>query len=266
MQLTGLFIYPIKACAGIALAQADVVQRGLAHDRRYMLVDRAGTFVTQRTLPQLCRVATALDHTRIAVSATGRPELSLPLELRSGESFEPTPYQVWGSSGWALRHPEGSRWFSDYLDDDVSLVFMPDDERRAVNPARARPDDIVSFADGYPMLLISEASLDELNRRLDEPLEMRRFRPNLVISGCEPHAEDGFSTLRIGEVSFRGVKRCDRCVVTTIDPDTGEKGKEPLRTLAQYRLEDGKVWFGMNLIHDGSGTLRLGDSVQVQGQ
>jgi uncharacterized protein YcbX len=266
VQLTGLFIYPIKACAGIALTQAEVVQRGLAHDRRYMLVDRAGTFVTQRTLPQLCRVATALDGSRLAVSAPDRPELSLPLELRSGDGFEPAPYQVWSSSGWALRHPEGSRWFSDYLNDDVSLVFMPDDERRAVNPARARPGDIVSFADGYPMLLISEASLDELNRRLDEPLEMRRFRPNLVISGCEPHAEDGFSTLCIGEVSFRGVKRCDRCVVTTINPDTGEKGKEPLRTLAQYRLEDGKVWFGMNLIHDGCGALRLGDSVHVQGQ
>jgi len=144
---------------------------------------------------------------------------------------------------------------------------MPDSERRVVNPERARPGDIVSFADGYPMLLISEASLSDLNRRLDEPLEMRRFRPNLVIAGAEPYSEDGMAALRIGEVTFRGVKRCDRCVVTTINPDTGEKGKEPLRTLAKYRLEDGKVWFGMNLIHDGSGRLKLGDPVvPLQGQ
>jgi uncharacterized protein YcbX len=147
------------------------------------------------------------------------------------------------------------------LDDEVSLLYMPDSERRAVNPNRARPGDIVSFADAYPLLLISEASLAALNQRLDAPVEMRRFRPNLVISGCEPYAEDGFSALSIGPLTFRGVKRCERCVVTTVDPATAEQGKEPLRTLARYRQSEGKVWFGMNLIHDGPGTLRLGDPV-----
>jgi uncharacterized protein YcbX len=266
VQLSGIFIYPIKACAGIALQHADVVERGLSHDRRYMIVDSAGKFVTQRQLPQLCRVTTALEGSQLIVAGPNRNTLELPLALERSAGFEATAYEVWGSQGSALRHPRGSRWFSDYLGADVSLVYMPDDERRAVNPARARPGDIVSFADGYPLLLISEASLAELNRRLDFPLEMRRFRPNLVISGCEPHAEDGFQDLRIGALTFRGVKRCDRCVVTTIDPETGDKGKEPLRTLAQYRLEDGKVWFGMNLIHDGAGTLHVGDTVSVQGQ
>ncbi len=266
MRLSGIFVYPIKACGGVTLEQADVVERGLAHDRRYMLVDRAGTFISQRTLPQLCRVSTALTERGIVVAAPARAQLELPLALASGGGVKPTEYRVWDSSGTALCHPEGSRWFSELLNDDVSLVYMPESEQREVNPARARPGDIVSFADGYPLLLICEASLEELNRRLDEPLPMRRFRPNLVISGCAPHAEDGFAQLSIGGVSFRGVKRCDRCVVTTIDPDTGEKGKEPLRTLAQYRLEDGHVWFGMNLIHDGSGTLRVGDSVTAHGQ
>jgi uncharacterized protein YcbX len=171
------------------------------------------------------------------------------------------PYRVWDSVGSALEHPSGSRWFSELLNDDVSLLYMPDSERRDVNPNRARPGDIVSFADGYPLLLMSEASLADLNQRLAEPIEMRRFRPNLVISGCEPYAEDGFATLRIAGLSFRGVKRCERCVVTTIDPDTAEQSKEPLRTLSHYRLDDGKVWLGMNLIHDGCGTLRLGDAV-----
>lgn len=267
MRLTGIFVYPIKACGGIALETATVVERGLADDRRYMLVDRAGEFVTQRSVARLCLVRPrfADSDASFELTAPNQRPLELPREL-SGQGLDSVPYRVWSSSGSALRHPEGSRWFSEFLNDEVSLVYMPEAERRAVNPQRARPDDIVSFADGYPMLLISEASLEELNRRLDEPLEMRRFRPNLVISGCAPHAEDGFARLQIGAVAFRGVKRCERCVVTTINPDTGEKSKEPLRTLSHYRLEDGKVWFGMNLIHDGSGTLHVGDAVTVYGQ
>jgi uncharacterized protein YcbX len=176
--------------------------------------------------------------------------------LNDGERVE---CRIWNDTASALCHADGSRWFSDFLNDDVRLVYMPDSERRAVNPKRARRGDIVSFADGYPLLVISEASLADLNSRLSKPLEMRRFRPNLVLADCEPFAEDRFTTLFIGEVSFRAVKRCDRCSVTTVDPSTGERGKEPLRTLAQYRLEDGKVWFGMNLIHDGPGELRVGD-------
>lgn len=263
VRLSGIFIYPIKACAGISLEHADVVERGLSLDRRYMLVDRAGTFVTQRQVSRLCLAKTALDGTSFVVSATGHPPLELPQRLEPG-TLESRAYEVWGYHGPALRHEPGSRWFSEFLDDDVSLLYMPDQERRPVNPSRARPGDVVSFADGYPLLVISEASLADLNSRLAAPLEMRRFRPNLVLADCEPYAEDHFTSLRVGEVSFRAVKRCDRCVVTTIDPDTGERGREPLRTLASYRLEDGKVWFGMNLIHDGPGHLALGDAAHGQ--
>lgn len=253
-------MYPIKACAGIALEQAEVVERGLAGDRRYMLVDRDGTFVTQRELPRLCLVRTAFERDELVVSASGAGSLSLPQQLAEGERV---PFRVWSSEGSALRHPEASRWFSELMNDELSLVYMPDDERRAVNPARARAGDLVSFADGYPLLLLSEESLADLNARLFEPLDMRRFRPNLVISGAEPYAEDDMSSLRIGAVSFRGVKRCERCSVTTVDPDTGERGKEPLRALSHYRQRDGKVWFGMNLIHDHGGQLALGDDVVV---
>jgi uncharacterized protein YcbX len=261
VRLSGLFVYPIKACGGVALEAADLVERGLAHDRRYMLVDRTGTFITQREVPRLCLVGTRFEQESIVVSTPGKSSLALPRQPSSDAALERRVYQVWDDFGNALCHPEGSRWFSELLNDEVSLVYMPDSERRRVNPKRARPSDIVSFADGYPLLLISEASLADLNRRLTEPIEMRRFRPNLVISGCEPYAEDGLAALSIGGVAFRGVKRCDRCVVTTVDPNSGERGEEPLRTLANYRLEDSKVWFGMNLIHDGSGTLRLGDAV-----
>jgi len=263
VRLSGLFVYPIKACGGIALDHADVVERGLACDRRYMLVDRTGTFITQREVPRLCLAKTAFGRDSIVVSTPGAAPLELPRALGAEADFERHVYQVWDSFGSALRHPEGSRWFSEFLNDEVSLVYMPDAERREVNPSRARPGDIVSFADGYPLLLISEASLADLKARLDAPLQMRRFRPNLVISECEPYAEDAFTTLQIGGVAFRAVKRCDRCVVTTVDPDTGERGKEPLRTLSQYRLFEHKVWFGMNLIHDGSGTLRVGDAVEA---
>lgn len=260
MQLSGLFIYPIKACAGIALEHADVVERGLAFDRRYMLVDRTGTFVTQREVPRLCRVATALEHDQLRVWAPDKPALMLPLQPMDLPRAR-RAYRLWDSIGSALEHSAGSRWFSELLDDDVSLLYMPDSERRNVNPNRARPRDIVSFADAYPLMLMSEASLADLNQRLRQPVEMRRFRPNLVISGGEPYGEDDFATVRIGALSFRGVKRCERCVVTTIDPDTAEQSTEPLRTLSHYRLDDGKVWLGMNLIHDGGGTLRLGDAV-----
>lgn len=264
MKLSGLFVYPIKACGGIALGAADVVERGLADDRRYMLVDRTGTFITQREVPRLSLVSTAFAGERVEVSTPGKTSLALPRQPPSGAALERHVYQVWEDFGNALRHAEGSRWFSEFLNDEVSLVYMPDSERRAVNPKRARPGDIVSFADAYPLLLISEASLDDLNQRLAEPVEMRRFRPNLVISGCAPYAEDFFAELSIGGVAFRGVKRCERCVVTTVNPETGVQGKEPLRTLSHYRLEDDKVWFGMNLIHDGSGTLRLGDTALLR--
>jgi uncharacterized protein len=261
VHLSGLFVYPIKACGGIALERADVVERGLAFDRRYMLVDRSDTFITQREVPQLCRVATALEHEQLLVSASGMPRLALPSRPAEDSTFERRPYRVWDSVGSALAHPDGSRWFSELLKDEVTLLYMPDSERRNVNPNRARPGEIVSFADAYPLLLMSEASLHDLNQRLSKPVDMRRFRPNLVISGGEPYNEDGFATVRIGALSFRGVKRCERCVVTTVDPDTGERGEEPLRTLARYRLEDSNVWLGMNLIPDDYGALRVGDAV-----
>ncbi|HEX2875111.1 MAG TPA: MOSC N-terminal beta barrel domain-containing protein [Polyangiaceae bacterium] len=267
MQLTGLFVYPIKACAGVALQESDVVERGLAFDRRYLLVDKTGTFVTQREIPRLCLVQTAFEGERLLVSTAGKPTLQLPKEVSPDSTLAARnrrEWRVWDDVGNAPELAEGSRWFSEFLNDDVSLLYMPDSERRAVNPKRARAGDVVSFADAYPLLLISEASLADLNRRLPAgtaPLEMRRFRPNLVISGCAPYAEDDFRSFRIGGLALRGVKRCERCVVTTVNPDTAEQGSEPLRTLSHYRKDDEKVWFGMNLIHEGSGTLRVGDAV-----
>jgi uncharacterized protein YcbX len=158
---------------------------------------------------------------------------------------------------------EAARWISSFLGADCRVVFMPDDVVRPVDPRYAQPGDRVGFADAYPFLLISQGALGELNRRLKSPLPMNRFRPNLVVDGVPPHAEDGWARIAIGGVMFEVVKPCARCVVTTTDQETGERGHEPLRTLATYRRTNGKVHFGQNLIHQGGGELRVGDAVEV---
>jgi uncharacterized protein YcbX len=257
MRISALYVYPIKACAGVPLTEARVVERGFELDRRWMIVDEGGRFLSQRETPRLALVHPRLATPGFVLSRPDGCELELPLSCETGEFVT---VHVWEQPVRAVRHEPGSLWLSEYLDRSVSLVYMPASERRPTK--RGGPSDIVSFADVYPFLLISQASLDELNRRLEHPLDMRRFRPNIVTSGGTPHVEDAFARVRLGAVWFRGPKRCDRCSVTTVDPDTGERGKEPLRTLAKYRQEDGKVWFGMNLIHEGVGTLRVGDPVE----
>lgn len=257
--VSALYVYPIKSCRGIAVSEWAVAERGFVADRRWMIVDAAGKFVTQRETPELSQVSIALEGDSMRLSAPRLPELVLP---RSFDWGPERSVRIWKDTTEAVEHPAGSAWFSSYLGRPHELVYMPDRHQRAVNPARARAGDIVSFADGYPFLLVSEASLSDLNARLDAPVGMARFRPNIVISGTEPYAEDGYARVQIGEIAFRGPKRCERCVMTTVDPDTGLTGKEPLRTLAKYRLADQKIWFGMNLIHDNLGRLHVGDAVE----
>lgn len=235
-----------------------MLPRGFGADRRWMIVDENGRFVTQRELPQLALVVTELAGDELRLTAPGQSELVLPLAHELGEV---RMVQVWRDQAVGIAHGAGSAWFSAYLGTPHELVYMPDSHQRQVNLERAKPGEIVSFADAYPFLLVSEASLDDLNSRLETPVTMDRFRPNIVVSGTEPFAEDNYARVQIGAVSFRGPKRCERCVVTTVDPMTGERGREPLRTLAKYRLSEQKVWFGMNLIHDHQGVLRVGDAV-----
>jgi uncharacterized protein YcbX len=253
-------VYPIKACRGVRVHEWPVVERGFDADRRWMIVDESGMFLTQREVPRLALVSVAFEAGSLRVSRPGSSPLLLP---RSYDVGPARSVRIWNDLSLGCAHSAGSTWFSEFLGAPHELVYMPDTAHRAVNPARARPGDIVSFADGYPFLLTSEASLADLNRRLAEPIPMERFRPNIVVSGGEAFAEDEYKSLRLGELTFRAAKRCDRCSVTTVDVETGERGKEPLRTLATYRLWDSKVWFGMNLIHDGPGVLRVGDTVHV---
>jgi hypothetical protein len=264
MQVTELNIYPVKSTRRIALSESEVLPRGLPWDRRWMLVDASGKFITGRQHPRLATVQTEIGDNVLHIHAAGHDSLSLPLVPRERRVVEVT---VWKDSvGALLAGSEADAWFSGFLGLDCRLVQMTDDISRGVNPDYGRAGDQVSFADGFPLLVISEASLTDLNSRLDQPVEMRRFRPNLVIDGDLPYAEDDWRRIRVGEVEFEGVKNCSRCVFTTIDPDTGEKSPdmEPLRTLSSYRRRpEGGVYFGQNLIPRGAGVIRVGDSVTV---
>lgn len=263
--LSAISIYPIKSLKGITLSESTVEKRGLRHDRRWMLTDRGGMFFTQREVPKMAAVTIAVDDGGLTASAEGVEAIRIPYKPAHGSRQRVT---VWQSEVEGLVY-NGivSEWFSDVLGRACQLVLMPEDATRKVNPDFAvRPDgDVVSFADGYPFLLIGEGSLADLNSRLSRPVPMNRFRPNLVISGSDAFAEDTWRKIKIGDTIFHVVKPCARCVTTTVDQARGEfAGKEPLKTLATYRQTDGKVMFGQNLIAEmPGGTLRIGDQVEI---
>jgi uncharacterized protein YcbX len=261
VTLSGLYVYPIKSCAGISLQRSDLNATGLRHDRRWMLVDETGEFMSQRTHPRMALISVRFAPERMIVSAPDMDELEVPLYPQTGESIDVC---VWGDTNrGALVSEEADRWFGEYLEFPCRLVHKPDDDPRLVDSSFAESGDQVGFADGFAFLLISEASLQDLNSRLEEPLPTNRFRPNFVVRGCGPYAEDGWSQLRIGSVPFRVAEPCPRCAITTVDQETGVRGKEPLRTLAAYRKSDGEVFFGRNLIQDALGTVQLGDPVEI---
>jgi uncharacterized protein YcbX len=261
LTLSSLYFYPVKSLRGIALERAPVDGRGIHFDRHWMVVDSKGDFVTQRQFPRMALIRTALTPTGLRLTAPEQMDLDIAFEP---EQIEQQRVQVWGDN--CLAQSAGAKaaaWLSQFLGLDCRLFFMPESTRREVDPTYAAPTDQVGFADGFPFLLISEASLADLNQRLEQPLPMARFRPNLVVSGCEPYAEDSWKRIRIGELTFRVAKPCSRCVIPTINPETAEKSVEPLRTLNSYRREGNKVYFGQNLLHDGIGELKAGMLVEV---
>jgi hypothetical protein len=261
ITLSELYIYPVKSAAGTAATRATVDSRGLAGDRRWMVVDEQREFLTQRSHPRLALISVIAYPDRLALAAPGMP----PLTVAAPAIGAPTmPVQVWGDVCDAVPAVgEPASWLSGFLGETVDLVYMPDATRREVVRESGDPPALVGFADGFPFLLLSEASLDDLNRRMATPLPMDRFRPNLVVRGCDPYAEDSWRRIRIGEIAFDVVKPCSRCSTTTVDQLTGERGKEPLATLARYRRVGTEVMFGQNLIHAGEGELCVDDEVTV---
>jgi uncharacterized protein YcbX len=260
-SLSGLYVYPIKSCAGISLESAALDPTGLRHDRRWMLVDETGEFMSQRAHPRMALISTRLSDELLVASAPGMPDLEIPLRLENEDLIDVC---VFGDTNLGARvGKDADRWFGEFLTFPCRLVYKPDDDPRLVDSLYAASGDQVGFADGFAFLLISEASLEDLNDRLEDPLPMNRFRPNFVIRGCDPYAEDGWSRLRVGDVPFRVAEACPRCAITTVDQGTGIRAKEPLRTLATYRKFGGEVFFGRNLIHDAPGTVRVGDPIET---
>ncbi|SDX93409.1 hypothetical protein SAMN05444365_101127 [Micromonospora pattaloongensis] len=270
MRIESLHTYPIKGCHRLDHDGAQVEPWGLAGDRRWLLVRPDGRALTQRDIPLLARIQPVPQPDGgLAVHAGGRPELRVP-RPDDGDLIDVT---VWSSTLAATRAGAAAdEWFSALLGRPVRLVWLHDPTRRPIDPAYSGPTDRVSFADSYPLLLGNAASLDALNGWLFEsgdvegPLPMTRFRPNVVVAGAAPWAEDDWvgRRLRIGDVLFRAVKPCDRCVVTTTDQETGERGRQPLRVLGEHRNVDQDLMFGLYLIPDGTGPIAVGDPLEPQ--
>ena len=266
LTLTGLYLYPVKSLGGYAVPTADVTARGLRHDRRWLLVDERNRFMTQRQQPELALLAVAPAHNGFLLSHRQRPDL-LPLFI----PFEATPdhtlfVTIWDDLVWAWRGtPEADAWLAEALGRPCRLVYMSDMVRRDVEPEHNPEGQLVSFADGYPFLLMGEAALSDLNARLAQPVLLNRFRPNLVFGGGAAYDDDTWEQFTIGDVPFRAVRGCGRCVLTTIDQQTATKSPtgEPLRTLATYRKADSSTLFGQNVTGPDQGRLHLGDAVTV---
>ncbi|WP_337873348.1 MOSC N-terminal beta barrel domain-containing protein [Ignavibacterium sp.] len=266
LQLSEIFIYPIKSLGGISLNNAVVEQRGLQYDRRMMLVDETGMFLTQRDFPQMALLKTEIINDELFIHhSVNKQSISIPLRELNQYSRK-IKVTIWDDECSALIvSDEANEFFSDILNTNCSLVYMPDEEKRIVDPAKKYVTDehIVSFADSYPFLIIGQSSLDELNRKMPKSLPINRFRPNFVFVGGKPFEEDSWKDFLIGEIKFKAVKPCERCIITTTNQDTAERNEEPLKTLSTFRRPGNKVLFGVNLVACGIGKIRVGDQINL---
>jgi len=258
-HVSQLLVYPLKGCRGVPVPVAEPDARGLSGDRRWMVVDEAGRFLSQRTEPRLALVRAMLDAGGLVLEAPGMPPLAVSRRVEAPLR----QVTVWDDSGQARDGgAEASRWLTGHLGRPAALVQLDEGFERTASPEYA-PGVPLAFNDAYPVLIIGEGSLAELNRRMERPLPMDRFRPNLVVSGSEPFAEDGWRRIRVGTAVLRLVKPCVRCVATTVDQQTTDRGPEPLRTLATFRRWNGGVIFGQNTVVERPGPMRVGDLVEV---
>jgi uncharacterized protein YcbX len=266
LTLTGLFLYPVKSLGGYSVPAAEITPRGLRHDRRWLIVDERNRFMTQRQHPAMALLSAAPAYNGFLLTHRQRPDL-LPLFI----PFEATPDRtlfvtIWNDIVWAwCGTPEADAWLQEALGCHCRLVYMSDMVRRDVEPALNPEGQLVSFADGYPFLIIGEAALADLNSRLKSPVPINRFRPNLVFGGGLAYDDDTWEDFQVGAVPFRAVRGCGRCVLTTIDQQTAEKSpdSEPLRTLATYRRAERGTLFGQNVTGPGTGRLHVGDALVV---
>ena len=260
IRVTHLFVYPIKSLRGISLEVAPVTPFGLRYDRRFMLVRPDGTFITQRLHPELTVFDVEIGADRVVVTHPDGSSIRIPVTGGAALNIRAT---VWDDVVDAsVGFQEADSFFSDHMHEPLRLAWMLETTRRQTDLTHSQEGDRVSFADGYPILLVGQPSMDDLNRRLEIPLPINRFRPNIVVEGCDPWSEDSWTHVEMPGAALRLVKKCCRCVVTTTDQRSGERSKEPLATLAIFRKEGNKVWFGMNCIPDS--IPKEGDTVEIR--
>ncbi|MEP1085508.1 MOSC domain-containing protein [Algoriphagus sp.] len=263
LVIQDLYIYPIKSLGGIRLTEARVEERGFEHDRRWMLIDESGKFMSQRAFPQMALLRVAIAEDFLLVHHLSRPDEVIQIPF-AAEGAEVSSVTVWDDEMSArLVDEQIDQWFSDILNQKVRLVKMPISTQRKVDPRYAVNEESVSFADGMPYLLIGQNSLENLNSRLEYPVPMNRFRPNIVFSGGEAFAEDSWKKIQVGEVNFQVVKPCARCVMTTVDQKTAIKSSEPLKTLTEFRKVGTKVMFGQNMVALSSGVIKVGNAIKL---
>jgi len=289
IKVTGLYVYPVKSLGGISLTEAQLGRRGLMYDREWLIVDKNNRFVSQREIAKMSLIKTEIDEDkgslllRLPVDAQTKTTAAgmggghgmnknggqdfdvLSVPLKQNQKAETISVTVWSDNARAIVEEDSiNAALSDFLQADLRLTRMAPDHRRRVD-GRYAPgkENIVGFADAFPLLIIGEESLDDLNDRLEYPILMNRFRPNITIRGGGAFGEDGWSKIKIGEVEVTIVKPCDRCVITTIDQESSVQGKEPLRTLANYRKKDGKILFGQNAVFHYPGKLAIGDTISL---
>jgi uncharacterized protein len=262
--LTQIWIYPVKSLAGIRLPKANVMPKGLRYDRRWMLVDEKGRFLTQREHPEMTVFVLSMKQDGFLIQhKKSKDSVFLPFEGGTSATSS-LQVHIWDDEVTAVEvNPSFSDWFSDCLGMGCKLVFFPEENARPVDARYAKNNDQVSLADAYPYLILGEATLADLNEKLMQPLEINRFRPNFVFAGGRAFEEDRWNTFTVGPVAFYGAKPCARCILTTIDPETGIKGIEPLKTLSSYRKRDAKVLFGQNVIGLGQGEVKEGDVIEI---
>ena len=261
LQVSELFIYPIKSLGGIPVSDAVVTDRGLQYDRRWMLVDSSNVFMTQREFAEMALLQTEISQGGLKVyHKKSETSILIPLEP-IGETIS---VQVWSDRCRAIVvDQKANEWFSDVLGKNCRLVYMPGTTKRRVDGRYAFNKEVTNFSDGYPFMTIGQSSLDDLNNRLEEKLPINRFRPNIVFTGGIAFEEDTWAHFTINDINFFGVKLCSRCVITTINQDTIKKSKEPLKTLATYRQKNHKIYFGQNLLHHGEGKIYIGDEIKL---
>jgi len=256
-----LTVYPLKSAQGINLDQINYQQRGPQFDREWMVINSKNRFLSQREFPLMCLIKTQITNKELILTAPEKEPLIIDFNNRH---FKDQTVEVWKDQVDALDcGAEAANWISSYLDTRCRLVTMPGDTQRLVDNNYANNKETVSFADGFPSLILSQASLDDFNTKLDQPITMAHFRPNIVIDDCSAYAEDSWQAIKINDITFSLVKPCSRCIIPAIEPDTGKKRMDVVKALSAHRRRGNATYFGQNALHDSLGEIHVGDKVEL---